>query len=223
MLPGLSGIGNIPADAAASWSFVGESSATGANNVTPHANAAVGDVAICFAHKTSSGTTSNNAPSGWTEIAKVSGTYGYCFFWKELESGDLGTGVDTAGTASFQGGKTMLVFRPTGISSPSITENIGSNPISHGDPASETITASNQSAPCVVIGFAGARTNTTGGSLDITWTTESPAFDATYEDTNTNPVSSLGYKIYNSGSVSDHDIDMGDAGWGNVLGGCVLI
>ena len=152
------------------------------------------------------GSADDVVPAGWTPLATAavdtSGTiinYRIRSSCKVLTSADVAAGSVTGMNESSEAG-VMLVFRPTG----QITNAIASSwevAATTGNPSSQTVSAAGQSAPLVVIGSVAS-------NLAASFSTASPAFDATITDSTSFVV---GYKIYNA-SPADHTIDADDLG-----------
>lgn len=219
MLPGISSIAGFVGGTGSEWEFVGSESATGANQVPIHASAEAGDIAICLEYSVDTAA-SVSIPAGWTEIGKLVSTYGYAFYYKVLEPGDLASSFGATANSSYQGEKLMIIVRNEDVDTPVANEFVVTT-LGGGAPADQTITASNQSSPCCVVGVAMARTNAGGGSLDTSFD-NSPAFDETLQGANTNPCITAGLKFFGNSSPSDMVVSMGDAGFGNGLAGFTI-
>jgi hypothetical protein len=170
-----------------------------------------GDLAVAFFYASViTGSLPDVIPAGWTGLAGVSRTVSattrrsrHCC--KILTAEDISAGSITGITGSTEA-KVMLTFRPdTAIND--VTVSTWNAESTAADPASQTVTASGQSAPLIVFGVACAVQ--TGAAFS----TASPAFDATVIANSRNRV---GYKVYNA-SPANHTIDMNDLGSDNSL------
>jgi hypothetical protein len=103
--------------------------------------------------------------------------------------------------------KVMLVFRPSRAIVSSTFSSFNSQ-IDPSNPTPQTVSASGQSSPLIVIGLSYG-VGSTGA-----FTTALPAFGATVATGTADLL--VGYKIYNS-SPQNHSIDMDDLGGQNIL------
>jgi hypothetical protein len=183
---------------------------SGSANITIPATAQTGDIAALYDLAISGSLPALVTPSGWAN--RVNTTSGVAVrlavSTKILESGDAGASI-TGMDGSSLDTKMMLVFRPN-ILIGTATYSTFTGEATTGDASSQSIAASGQSAPVLVI--AGCGTNS--GPV---FSTASPAFDA--EVTATVNLR-MGYKIYNAGSTpASHTIDMASLGSRNSLWG----
>ena len=183
---------------------------SGSANITIPATAQTGDIAALYDLAISGSLPALVTPSGWAN--RVNTTSGVAVrlavSTKILESGDAGASI-TGMDGSSLDTKMMLVFRPN-ILIGTATYSTFTGEATTGDASSQSIAASGQSAPVLVI--AGCGTNS--GPV---FSTASPAFDA--EVTATINLR-MGYKIYNAGSTpASHTIDMANLGSRNSLWG----
>lgn len=177
------------------------SAVSNANTITIPAGALVGDLAVLFDQ--CFGGTTDVIPTGWTGIATATaggaGSRGRISY-KVLVGGDPGASI--TGLDATSEDKVMLVFTPSAtIATVTVsTWNIASTAL---DPASQSVLASGQATPLVVLGSSSVN----GGTA--AFATASPAFDATVATADADLL--VGYKIYNS-SPADHTIDQNDLG-----------
>lgn len=143
-------------------------------------------------------------PSGFTSLANgvAEGDARLRTSYRVLGSSPGGTSV--TGMDGTTDSKVMLIFRPSIVASSIAIPTWGSEGRS-GDPGQQTVSASGQTAPLVVIGVAA-----TSGTP--AFNTQSPAFGATV----TQGGVIVGYTIYNLTPL-DQTVDMGDLGSRNVL------
>lgn len=191
-----------------SLTFVASATSSG-STITVPGTALAGDIAILIDGTTGFKTPTNVVPSGWTGIGSlysVTGKNGAAIrvSRKILVSGDIGANV--TGMHEVSEAKTMIVLRPNATIN-TVTLGTINNEGTAGNPSSQTVSASGQPTPLVVIGAACTESGTAAFS------TASPAFDAELAPS---VDSKVGYKIYNS-SPADHSIDMADLGNGQVL------
>ena len=175
-----------------------------ASTVTWPASIQAGDAAFLFDANRSVSTPAEVIPSGFTKItgdstssSRGTASYKLCV---GTETGSL-----TGQNGLTQNAKILIVFRG---SSPISTITIGSAnaKVTTGDPVSQSVTASGQAAPLIVLGQACYDSGTAAFS------TASPAFDSTFGT----GVQLVGYKIYNT-SPANHSIDQSDGGSFNFL------
>jgi hypothetical protein len=178
--------------------------ATGSNSdqVNVPGSAQAGDLAVMFDYAFDG--VGGGTPSGWTNAQAVSGSGGSARInYKVLESGDVGATVTgfTSGTLRRQH---VSVFRPDDEID-SVSHGSGGVYSGTGDPPNQTVAASSQQTPVLVVAGMG------GFTMDMT---SSPAFDDTIDDpTDATPNSRFGYKIYNSPPANHAIIATGaDAG-----------
>lgn len=146
-------------------------------------------------------------PTGWTQLYTdtAAGLWDITVSYKKLSASDPGATV-TGANATPTDTKLMLVFDSGGRATHTINDASGNS--TDGDPTSEsTTTANSGTTPLIVIGIS-------TGSAGSSFTTESPAFDATVAHTSGRI--SVGYKIYTS-SPANHTVDKGDDGTGNTV------
>lgn len=216
ILPGIGGmIGGV---GELSLAFVA-SAVTDGTSCTVPATALAGDLGVLldYAKKLSNAIPTDVVPSGWTGIvtdgATAGGTAGgrVRASYKILTALDVGAGV--TGMNDDRNPKVMFVFRPSrGIAS--VTASSWNAEVNGGNPTSQTVSASGQVTPLVVLGFCAE------GDNNAEFSTASPAFDGEVETAaGTN---NAGYKIYNS-APANHSIDMNDLGAINGLASGYLI
>lgn len=187
--------------------YVGETNtSTTGGTLTPHGSAAAGDLAVLCSFVSNGSALAT--PSGWTAIVSnidpgVGNTSGRCSY-KKLTSGDLSTPVTGIAAGSIQR-QIMLVFRPDDDID-AITLSTPSGFAGPSDPPDQTVSASGQAAPLVVIGFNGDSHVT--GPDDMA---SSPGFDGLVDIANAR----AGYKIYNA-APANHTISATGLG-GRVL------
>jgi hypothetical protein len=147
----------------------------------------------------------NILPSGFTSLANTlaEGDARLRTSYRVLGSSPGGTSV-TGMNGATSNAKVMLVFRPS-ITALSIAVPTWSGEGRSGDPANQTVTASGQTPPLVVIGVAG----TTGTP---SFNVQTPAFSATV----TQGGIIVGYIVYNDTPLN-HTVGMADLGSRNVL------
>lgn len=191
-------------------SFVASATSIDSATIVIPSGAQAGDWAILFDHIfNNSPSPTEVVPAGWTQIGS-SLTNGTTRRWvvshKILVAGDPGATV-TGMSPSTDSDKVMFVFRganPYASATPS-TWNGEQTTL---NPASQTVSASGQTAPLIVLGQAFVSNATAAFS------TASPAFDATVATSSARMLA--GYKIYDA-SPSDHTIDQNDLGNTNCL------
>lgn len=179
--------------------------------ITVPASAADGDLGILFSWARSSGIPTDSTPSGWTQC--TNGTAGNAngsfdnirisAFYKKLVSGDVSASVSGL-SGVYTTSNVMFILRPDAPIS-SVTSSTFNAQATAGNPTSQTVTASGQPAPLVVLGGVGS------SSTNAAFSTASPAFDGTQLNASSNLIG--GYKIYNT-SPADHSIDANDLGNG---------
>jgi hypothetical protein len=193
-----------------SVTFVASAGSSG-TTITIPADAQAGDVAILFdvAINTTFNATppTDVVPTNWTGIITSSGTITRARISRKiLTAGEPGSSV-TGMNGSSSDDKVMLVFRNLSPIT-SVSAEDWAVEITTGNPASQTVNASGETAPLIVFGMAFIADGTGAFS------TQSPAFDATVANGDSDLL--VGYKIYES-SPADHTIDMNDLGNINVL------
>lgn len=141
---------------------------------------------------------SNSIPSGFTALANG--------LWDSIRLrtsyrvlGAAPGGSSITGMDGTTDSKVMLVFRPSSVASSIAVPTWGSEATS-GNPGEQTISASGQTVPLVVIGVS-ATTGTPAFSV------ETPAFSANVVQGNVR----VGYTVYNT-SPADHTVDHADLG-----------
>jgi hypothetical protein len=150
-------------------------------------------------------------PSGFTSIAHEENTAGLAsgmrFSYK------IAAGTETTITPTSTGSEIAsycYIFRPSRAIT-TVTANTWSSVITNVSPNTQTVDPSGLTAPVIIFGRAG-----TADTETFTFSTASPAFDATDTIDNGSAYSVLGYKIYNT-SPQTHTIDIGDPGLRNML------
>lgn len=182
------------------------------------ASIANGDVAVLMDYATGSvGVPAAVTPTGFTTPANGSQTvlfvrgiisYRYC---DGTETGNI-TGMN--GSASND--KVLEVFRSAAPSPriASIASATFNGTVTASDPGSQSVLASGQAVPLIVIGAACSNAATAA------FTTASPAFDGTVLNSDSDVI--LGYKLYDA-SPADHTIDMADLGTNGLFSGMLLL
>jgi hypothetical protein len=156
-----------------------------------------------------SGTPTNVIPSGFTQLQSSTidfarTTMSYKVF-DGSEDGSSLTGMN--GNAS--NAKILLVFRPNGtISSVGLSTFLQET--TNGNPASQAIAASGQSAPLIRLACAAVGSNSTPPPF------AAGTFDATVTKAGSFSAIRAGYTVQNS-APSDDTVDVGDNGNGNCL------
>lgn len=192
--------------------FVDSAVSTG-TTITIPAGAEEGDIAFLADFQVTGSGPTLVTPTNWTNIVDTASAFSLlATSYRRLPSGAGGTNVTGM---SADGGelisKAMLVFRPNSLAS-AITPASLNEETTGGNPASQSVTASGQAVPLIVLGILAAE-NTTNPAFS----TASPAFDDTVPSNDLR----IGYKIYNS-SPADHTIDMADLSTGNFLQSCYV-
>lgn len=192
-----------------SLSYVGTADSS-ASTITIPATSQTGDIAILYDLAVSGSIPTLVTPSGWTNRLNTTGsTFRLAVCSKILEAGEPGASITGMNGATVNN-KMMMVFRPN-IPIGTATFSTFTGETGPADPASQSILASGQPAPVLVIAGCGA-------SAGPSFSTASPAFDA--DVAASSPPLRMGYKIYNAGSTpADHTIDMADLGARNSLWG----
>jgi hypothetical protein len=191
-------------------SFVDSATST-SSTVTIPAGASIGDLAVLFDDgSNSSGAPAEVVPTGFTQIGaslSIGGVGGSrsVVSYKILAAGEPGSSI-TGVNGDLRNQKVILVFHSNLSAFVSATPSTWNGELTSGNPALQTVSASGQAAPLLVLGQAYVTTAT-----PASFSTASPAFDATVGTTNS---LLAGYKIYNS-SPADHSIDQDDLGSGN--------
>lgn len=192
---------NGPVFGLSSLSFV-DSAISDTQDVVIPAGAAVGDLAILLDWASEGGTPTDVVPTNFTGIGQASNANARVrASYKVLVGGDPGatiTGMNATGNEP----KVMFVFRPNATINTVTLSTVNAQQTT-ANPTLQTVSASGQPTPLVVIGGAGC---TSGAPV---FSTASPAFDATV--VNSDDHLRGGYKVYNS-SPADHSIDMNDLG-----------
>jgi hypothetical protein len=188
-----------------------DSAQSSATTITIPATAQAGDVAILFdvaINPTLNATPPTDVvPTGWTGIITESGSITRARISRKiLAAGEPGSSI-TGMNGLSSDDKVMLVFRNTSAITAVSAEDWAVE-ITTGNPASQTVNASGQTAPLIVFGMAFI----SGGTG--AFSTQSPSFDATITGADEDIL--LGYKIYES-SPANHTVDMNDLGNINVL------
>lgn len=191
--------------------------------ITVPAAAQVDDLAVLWhcAHSSDDVVSNNSAPSGWpsptNNVDNISTNAWIRQHYKKLVLGDLNAAINVMyaeGTNELTN-SIMLIFSP-GKLTPTYTASAGTIDTVVGNPVSQSVAASGQTPPLVVLGFA-ARSNS-GSSGSAAFSTASPAFGATVMNGSS---ATAGYKIYTS-SPSSHTIDMNDLSDANFLAGMYI-
>lgn len=196
-----------------SLTFVGSTVQDNTATITPHASAAVGDLAVLFDY-TYHGASAPavGVPSGWTSIITQSSTpddiIRAAVSYQVLTGLGSVTGIDSTQGAGHGGNKCMLVFHPDAPIT-SVVASTWNSQAAIGDPGSQSVNASGIQTPIVVFGVAAAASATLSA-----FSTASPAFDSVVANADADMIT--GYKLYNSGPAN-HTIDIGDNGFTNWL------
>lgn len=182
-------------------------SSTFANNtatITWPGSLQAGDAAVLMDGSVTFGAQTAIFPAGFTTIVNASTGAGTeprsIVSSRVLDGSESGTITGMTGLSS---GKLLLIFRGN-IPITSVTPSTWNSEATSGNPSSQVVSA--PTTPGVVFGFAFA-----GSSFS----TASPAFDATQAFAGSGSDAIGGYKIYNS-SPAAHTIDMNDFG-SNIL------
>ncbi len=195
--------------------YVDSTNSNNSADIVVPSGARDGDIAVLFdaVNNSSAPPPSLVTPSGWTTV--VNSTFDnsrYAVSYKKLGSGDPGATI-TGMTSNNGKIKLMLVFRPGSPVSSISTPTFGTE-FTNSNPSSQTVSASGQAAPLIVLGGAGVF-----GASAPAFTTASPAFDgevALARSLSGQYSLRMGYTLYGS-SPSDHSIDKGDDGSANIL------
>lgn len=186
--------------AARTLTFIDSAVSSGASITIP---AAALENDIAFLADFSGDGSDNVLPSGFTSLANgtAEGDVRLRTSYRVLGSSPGGTSV--TGMDGTTDSKVMLIFRPSLVATVAVPTWASDG--RSGDPANQTVTASGQVAPLVVIGVAA-----TSGTPSFN--VQTPAFDATA----TQGGIIVGYTIYNE-LPQNHTIGMADLGSRNVL------
>lgn len=181
--------------------FINSAVSSGASITIP---AAALENDIAFLADFSRDGSDNILPSGFTSLANTlaEGDARLRASYRVLGSSPGGTSV-TGMNGATSNAKVMLVFRPSLTVTVAVPTWSGAG--GTGDPANQTVTASGQTPPLVVIGVAG----TTGTP---SFNVQTPAFSATV----TQGGIIVGYIVYNDTPLN-HTVGMADLGSRNVL------
>lgn len=211
MLLSISGAGGI------NFTHITNGSSHDSSTVTIPATAQAGDLAVLFDGAVKYGFSgdipSTVVPSGWTSIKNITmGTndfhavrsIGSC---RVLTAGEPGSSI--VGMNSDYENKMVAIFRPDRTIT-TVTPSTWEGQITNGNPSSQSIAPSSETATVIVLSFACNYASTP------TFSTASPAFDAeaSLSDNNIR----FGYAIYDAGTPpQNHTVDIGDAGAANIL------
>lgn len=180
--------------------------------VTIPASAAVGDLAILVNAARGASAPALVTPAGWTNLVNMAdAAQRITAHYKVLASGEPGsvlTGMDGSFAETLQ----ILIFRPNAPIN-TVTPSTFSSQVTGADPTLQTVSASGQTVPLLVLGCLTDQEITAPA-----FSTASPAFDAEIAEAGSGSAIAIrtGYKIYNS-SPADHSVDMADEGSGNGL------
>jgi hypothetical protein len=196
-----------------SLSFVG-STLSNSSSILVHASAVEGDLAVLFdvSWNSSSGPPTEVVPSTWTLCTpsttqdSASNDTRTVISYKVLGAAPGGTSV--TGMDAISDNKIMFVFHPDAAIS-TVTLGSWASENTANNPASQTVTASGQATPLLVLGL----TYEVAGASSFS--TASPAFDSAVLETGQGDMYAA-YKIYNS-APANHTIDQIDEGNANVL------
>lgn len=182
-----------------------------------------GDVAILLdvaLNASASTKPTNVVPSGFVQIGTNSEQIYDAFpelWWARVTlSAKKCTGSESGNITGMNGtednNKILLLFD---AGATSINPQGFTNGMTTGNPNSKTITASGGTTPLIVVGACCALK-----AESTNFTTQNPSFDSVIAKTNND--TRFGYKIYSSGSASNHTINMGNDGDGNILAGAYV-
>lgn len=187
--------------------------ATGSNvaQVSVPGSAGSGDIAVMFDWAVG-GTIAGGTPSGWTVAQSVTGAGGEAgVYYKVLVGGDVGATITGLTTATIRR-QIISVFRPDDDID-GVTTGSGGAFSGSTDPPNQSVAASGQATPVLVVAGQGA-----SGTVDMS---SSPGFDGVIDDPlDATPNSRFGYKIYNS-SPANHTISSSLTG-SNALLSCYI-
>lgn len=201
-----------------SLTFVDDGNSTNTATCTIPAAGQTGDIAIFFDGVTNTSAITKVIPAGWTELAYAATASGFnrvalACSYKVLAGGEAGTSI--TGMSHDQENKWILVFRPDATIT-TVTPSTWSIQTTTGNPTSQTVSASGQPTPLLVLGVCHTESA-------VTFSTASPAFDAEFVNNGALGRSMrVGYKIYNS-SPADHSIDMNDFSNNNLASGYIRV
>lgn len=173
-----------------------------------------GDLAVLFdaAWNGAGGVPTAVTPSTWTLCTPstsndtASNDTRVVASYKILGPSDPGATITCMNSANES--RIMMIFRPDAPIT-TVTPGSWNSQNTANDPASQSVLASGQATPLVVLGFTYEQAGITA------FGTASPAFDAVILETDLDD-SAAGYKIYNS-SPANHTIDQIDEGNANIL------
>lgn len=202
------------------FTFVASATAD-STTVTIPASAALNDIAVIIEWAVSDeGTSTLGVPSGWTSVKLQNSPSPAAMgaYRKTLGAGEGGTNVTTGTTSTDPSTIIMIVFRPTRAVGSVTASTWNGQGAGTGSPALQTVSASGQATPLIVIAAGGSWDLPTPPSFNFS--VETPAFEG--EVANTNPGGSflrVGYTIYNV-SALDQSVDIGDHGdWNSLISG----
>jgi hypothetical protein len=207
--PGFAVVGGGPT----TLTFV-NSTISNAATIAVHADALQGDLAVLFdiSWTAGAGVPTEVVPSTWTLCTTssiqdaASNDTRLVASYKVLGAAPGGTSI--TGMDATSDNKIMMIFRPDAAIT-TVTPGSWNAQNTANDPASQSVTASGQATPLVVVA--------TGYDVAglLAFSSASPAFDAVIQETGQADMVA-GYKIYNS-SPANHTIDQIDEGNANVL------
>lgn len=184
------------------------SAVSAASTVALPGSAATGDVAYLVDAAESASDVSSVVPSGFTSIVNTVGgpddEFRVVHSYRVLQSGDLG-GTITGMNGTISNSKVLLIFRPS-FTIGTITVSTYNAASTAGNPSPQTVTASGQTPPLIVVASAAGRTGTPA------FVTQAPAFSSTILQGRV----IVGHTIYNE-APANQSVDMADIGSVNIL------
>lgn len=198
-----------------SLTFVTSGTSTSASIAIP-ASAQAGDLAVVFdgSFNTNSASITAVTPYGWTTVVNDYSGYGgddgarLKVNRKVLVSGDLSTSPTFSTSTTNR--KMILIFRPSKAIA-SVTASSWNSELTSSDPSQQTVSASGQTAPLIVMAWASAN------SASAPAFTDSPALTEVAMSQSDWSIR-VGYTVYNTGP-QNHTIDVGDNGQNGLQSG----
>lgn len=197
-------------------SFIGSNSSSGNDTITLPGGSAIGDLVVAFnCDYGEDFMPDTTLPAGFSFLATTTIGNGSNDSWKATSGYRI---LDSTATlTNFMDAEdsriVILVFRGS-RSIISVTPSSWNGQSTTGNATSQTVSASGQSTPLLVIGCAGSINSAT------TFSTASPAFDAQVVGPDSDQ--RMGYNIYNT-TPANHSIDINDLGNDNHLHSGYLI